>query len=164
MNKRWYKIFELSVKALLAYAKPGNGCWYFDLDREATKNCIKLPVREQKENALFDQLMIMRNKPLTSKDGAVITDLSEVIFYADFSGIFDRDAGNPYYATLQDKAKSLFIPGNLMLDLGGGQKCCQRTTTRKISPLRHHRTRIQNQWIVRLWLKNCRGWTRKKLR
>ncbi len=123
MNKRWYKIFELSVKALLAYAKPGNGCWYFDLDREATKNCIKLPVREQKENALFDQLMIMRNKPLTSKDGAVITDLSEVIFYADFSGIFDRDAGNPYYATLQDKAKSLFIPGNLMLDLGGGQKC-----------------------------------------
>jgi len=123
MNKTWYKIYEISVRALLAYAKPCSGGWYFFLDKAATERCLKLPVREQEENALFDQLMIMRGRPITSKDGTVIDSLAEDIFYADFSGIFDRDAGNPYYASLQDKAKSLFIPGNLMLDLGGGQKC-----------------------------------------
>ncbi|MBR1739049.1 MAG: hypothetical protein IJ737_02055 [Ruminococcus sp.] len=122
MNKTWYKIYEISVRALLAYAKPCSGGWYFFLDKTATERCLKLPVREQEENALFDQLMIMRGRPITSKDGTVIDSLAEDIFYADFSGIFDRNAGNPYYATLQSKAKSLFLPGNLMLDFGGGQK------------------------------------------
>lgn len=122
MNKTWYKIFEVSVRALLAYGKPCSGGWYFFLDKTATERCLKLPVREQEENALFDQLMIMRGRPISSKDGTVIDSLAEDIFYADFSGIFDRDAGNPYYATLQAKAKSLFQPGNLMLDFGGGQK------------------------------------------
>ncbi len=68
MNKTWYKIYDVSVRALLSYAKPCSGGWYFFLDKAATERCLKLPVREQEENALFDQLMIMRGRPITSKE------------------------------------------------------------------------------------------------
>lgn len=124
MHKCWFKIYELSVRAVLAYAKQsGGGSYHFDLDRAATESCIKLPVREQEENALFDQLMLMKNHSLKMKEGEVVSDLSEVIFFADFSGIFDRNSNSPYFAELQNKAKWLFLPGNVYLDLGGGKQC-----------------------------------------
>ena len=116
MHKCWFKIYELSVRAMLAYAKPNSGgSYYFDLDRAATESCMKLPVREQEENALFNQLMLMKNHSLKMKEGEVISDLSEVIFFADFSGIFDRSASSPYYAELQNKAKWLFFRGTFIL-------------------------------------------------
>lgn len=124
MHKCWFRIYELSVRAMLAYAKLcGDGSYRFDLDRAATESCIKLPVREQTENALFDQLMMMKDHKFKAKENEVIPNLLEVIFYADFSGIFDRNSDDPYYAELQAKAKWLFLPGNVWLDLGGGQKC-----------------------------------------
>ena len=124
MHKCWFKIYELSVRAMLAYAKPNSGgSYYFDLDRAATESCIKLPVREQEENALFDQLMLMKNHSLKMKEGEVISDLSEVIFFADFSGIFDRNSNSLYFAELQNKAKWMFFPGNVYLDFGGGKQC-----------------------------------------
>ena len=124
MHKCWFRIYELSVRAMLAYAKPNcGGSYFFDLDRAATESCIKLPVREQEENALFDQLMLMRDRNVRLNEGEVISDLSEVIFYADFSGIFDRSASSPYYAELQNKAKWMFFPGNVYLDFGGGKQC-----------------------------------------
>ena len=124
MHKCWFKIYELSVRAMLAYAKPcSDGSYCFDLDRSATESCIKLPVREQEENALFDQLMLMKDHNFKAKEGEVLSDLSETIFFADFSGIFDRNPNSPYFAELQNKAKWLFLPGNVRLDLGSGSQC-----------------------------------------
>ena len=123
MHKCWFRIYELSVRVMLAYAKPCDGGYVIDLDRAATGNCIKLPVREQEENALFDQLMTMRKPDFKGKEGEVVSALSEIIFFADFSGIFDRSTESPYYANLQEKAKSVFVPGNVYLDLGSGRQC-----------------------------------------
>ena len=123
MSKTWYKIYEISVRALLAYGKPCSGGWYFFLDKAATERCLKLPVREQEENALFDQLMMMRKLDFKGKAGEVVSELSKIIFFADFSGIFDRSSESPYYAGLQEKAKSLFRPGSVYLDLGSGRHC-----------------------------------------
>ena len=123
MHKCWFRIYELSVRAMLAYAKPCDGGYTIDLDRAATGNCIKLPVREQEENALFDQLMMLRKPDFKGKEGEVVSELSELIFFADFSGIFDRSSDSPYYAGLQEKAKSLFRPGSVYFDLGSGRQC-----------------------------------------
>ncbi|MBR1384147.1 MAG: hypothetical protein IJ555_10145 [Ruminococcus sp.] len=123
MHKCWFRIYELSVRAMLAYAKPCDGGYTIDLDRAATENCIKLPVRKQEENALFDQLMMLRKPVFKGKEGEVVSELSDIIFFADFSGIFDRSSESPYYAGLQENAKSLFRPGSVYLDLGGGRQC-----------------------------------------
>ncbi len=123
MHKCWFRIYELSVRTMLAYAKSCDGGYTIDLDRAATENCIRLPVREQEENALFDQLMTMRKPDFKGKEGEVVSALSEIIFFADFSGIFDRSTESLYYANLQEKAKSMFVPGNVYLDLGSGRQC-----------------------------------------
>ena len=118
MSKRWYRIYELSVRAMLAYAKPEGDGFKIRLGRIAAESCMNRRSPEQEENALFDQLTVMLNGELKPNDGEVITDLEDVIFYADFSGIFDRNS--KYCIGLQKKAESLFRPEGVEIDLGGG--------------------------------------------
>lgn len=49
-----------------------------------------------------------------------ITELSDVIFYMDFSGIFDRDSGKRMNRLRQEKARELFRPEGISLDFGSG--------------------------------------------
>ena len=45
-------------------------------------------------------------------------DLSAVLCYVDFSGIFDRNGVSPRVARLQALAEELFRPEGVTLDLG----------------------------------------------
>ena len=49
-------------------------------------------------------------------------DLSTVLCYVDFSGIFDRNPASPRVARLQALAEALFRPEGVTLDLGGGPR------------------------------------------
>ncbi len=52
--------------------------------------------------------------------GKVVTDLSEILFYMDFSGIFDRTGRQRKYMDRQKKAESMFRPDGIILDFGSG--------------------------------------------
>ena len=53
-------------------------------------------------------------------DGQLVTDLSDIIFYMDFSGIFDRSGVRKKHLIRQEKAKALFRPEGVSLDFGSG--------------------------------------------
>ena len=57
---------------------------------------------------------------LVPKNQRVISDLSEIIFYMDFGGIFDHRTGRKKYLTRQKKAEAMFRPEGITLDFGGG--------------------------------------------
>lgn len=57
----------------------------------------------------------------TPEEGKLVTDLADVIFYMDFSGIFDRTSQEKKYTDRQVKAKSMFRPEGITLDFGSGK-------------------------------------------
>lgn len=54
---------------------------------------ITFRAHEQDDNALFYQTMcVLHGDAFTgAPEGQLVTDLSDIIFYMDFSGIFDRE-------------------------------------------------------------------------
>ena len=82
----------------LSYAAQENGQWYFALDRAATEKCKRFSaLHEQDGNALFFQIMcVLKGDDFSEPtDDQLIDGLSDVIFYMDFSGIFDRSSTLP---------------------------------------------------------------------
>ncbi len=116
-----YKIFELSARAVLSYAKEQEEGYSFTIDAAETKKCVSLAT-EQDGNALFYQIMcvLYEDDFLVPKNQRVISDLSEIIFYMDFGGIFDHRTGRKKYLTWQKKAEAMFRPEGITLDFGGG--------------------------------------------
>ena len=119
-----YKIYTLSASALLAYAQDGeDGCYSFALNAKATEKCkIYSALHEQQDCALFFQAMCVLHGDsyrLPVKD-ALVNNLSDVICYVDFSGIFDRDAALNRHTVRQKKAESIFRPEGITLDFGNG--------------------------------------------
>ena len=119
-----YKIYTLSATALMAYAQEGaEGGYAFTLNAKATEKCKVLSsLHEQQDCALFFQAMcVLRgdNYQLPMED-TLISDLSDVICYVDFSNIFDRNAAQNRHAVRQKKAESMFRPEGITLDLGAG--------------------------------------------
>lgn len=55
-------------------------------------------------------------------DDRLIVGLSDVIFYMDFSGIFDRSSTLPRQQIRQEKARDMFRPEGVCLDLGAGPR------------------------------------------
>ena len=53
-------------------------------------------------------------------EDTLISDLSDVICYVDFSNIFDRNAAQNRHAVRQKKAESMFRPEGIVLDFGAG--------------------------------------------
>ena len=98
MDQSKYRIFELSARAVMSYAAQENGQWHFALDRAATEKCKRVSaLHEQDGNALFFQIMCVVQGDDFSEptDDRPIEGLSDVIFYMDFSGIFDRSSTLP---------------------------------------------------------------------
>ena len=98
MGQSKYRIFELSARAVMSYAAQENGQWHFALDRAATEKCKRVSaLHEQDGNALFFQIMCVVQGGDFSEptDDRPIEGLSDVIFYMDFSGIFDRSSTLP---------------------------------------------------------------------
>lgn len=116
-----YKIYDLSVRAILSYSKPDGDSHNTIIDKTALRSCLKHSVHEQEDNALFYQIMcVLHNDKFVVGKSELVNDISDIIFYADFSRIFDRDSSSPYYAKLQKKAESLFTPKGVSIDFGSG--------------------------------------------
>lgn len=119
-----YRIYRLSARAVMGYAEK-NGDWFsFCLNKTATERCKINAPHEQEDNALFYQIMdeLYGGKFTRPADGKIITDLSDVIFYMDFSGVFDRASQEKKYTQRQLKAKSMFCPEGVTLDFGSGKR------------------------------------------
>jgi len=118
-----YKIYELSVRAILAHAKvQADGSYTFHLGAKLTDRCKSMgATHEQEDNALFYQIMCELHKDdFTLPDDSVIEDLADIIFYADFTGIFDHTSQQKKYIERQKKAEAMFRPEGVTLDFGSG--------------------------------------------
>ena len=121
---RRYRIYLLSAKTILSYAKEEGGAVTIALNRDATRRC-QLPGRqEQEENALFFQIQCALHGDgfIPTEEPGVVEDLSSVLCYVDFSGFFDRNPTSPRVARLQALAEVLFRPEGATLDLGNGPR------------------------------------------
>ena len=121
-----YRIYELSARAVISYGRQQEGTYTFHLSAAETERCKSLSVpHEQDDNALFYQIMcVLHGDAFTGKPGGqLVTDLSDIIFYMDFSGIFDRSGARKKYRIRQEKAKALFRPEGVSLDFGSGPHC-----------------------------------------
>lgn len=119
-----YRIYLLSAKSILSYAKEEGGAVTIALNRDATRRCVVSDRQEQEENALFFQIQCaLHGDGFTpTEESGVVEDLSTVLCYVDFSGIFDRNGVSPRVARLQALAEALFRPEGVTLDLGDGPR------------------------------------------
>ena len=118
-----YRIYELSARAVISYGRQQDGTYTFHLSAAETEKCKSLSApHEQDDNALFYQIMcVLHGDAFTGRPGGqLVTDLSDIIFYMDFSGIFDRSGARKKYRVRQEKAKALFRPEGVSLDFGSG--------------------------------------------
>ena len=121
--KRKYKLRTLSVRSLIGYAIAEDSERYsFHLSANATRKCFLYNAEEQDDCALFHQIMCVLHGgsfPALDPEQEVVPDLEDVIFYADFSGIFDHSRSQRYMDR-QKKAESMFRPEGVCLDFGTG--------------------------------------------
>ena len=118
-----YRIYELSARAVISYGRQQDGTYTFHLSAAETEKCKSLSApHEQDDNALFYQIMcVLHGDAFTGRPGGqLVTDLSDIIFYMDFSGIFDRSGARKKYRVRQEKAKALFRSEGVSLDFGSG--------------------------------------------
>ena len=112
---RRYRIYLLSAQSILSYAKEEGGAVSIALNRDATRRCVVSDRQEQEENALFFQIQCaLHGDGFTpTEEPGVVEDLSAVLCYVDFSGIFDRNGTSPRQAKLQALAEELFRPADI---------------------------------------------------
>lgn len=118
-----YRIYELSARAVISSGRQQEGTYAFHLSAAETERCKSLSVpHEQDDNALFYQIMcVLHGDAFTGRPGGqLVTDLSDIIFYMDFSGIFDRSGARKKHLIRQEKARALFRPEGVSLDFGSG--------------------------------------------
>ena len=118
-----YKIHQLSARAVMGYAKEtAQGFYSFQLTHAATEKCKASTQVDQDDNALFYQIMDELNGGSFTlpTDGKVVIDLSEILIYLDFAGIFDRTGIQKKYIDRQKKAECMFRPEGITLDFGSG--------------------------------------------
>lgn len=119
-----YRIYELSARAVMSYAVQEDGQYRFVLDRASTERCkSRTALHEQDSNALFFQIMCVLHGDSFDepREDTLLTGLSDVIFYMDFSGIFDRSSLRDIQRLRQEKARDMFRPEGVCLDFGSGQ-------------------------------------------
>ena len=121
-----YRIYELSARALISHAEEQGGVYRVRLDRSTTEKCfVSGAAHEQEDNALFYQIMCaLHGDGFEAPCGdRLVPDLSDIIFYMSFEHIFDRNGQQKKYGLRQQKAKDLFRPEGIVLDLGSGAQC-----------------------------------------
>ena len=123
MQKIKYRIYRLYARAVMGYGQRDGDWFSFSLNKSATEQCKINAPHEQEDNALFYQIMdeLHGGDFSAPEDRKIVTDLADVIFYMDFSGIFDRASQEKKYVDRQLKAKSMFRPEGITLDFGSGK-------------------------------------------
>ena len=117
-----YQIYELSARAVMSYATEQDGVYTFALNRSATEHC-KVPgaKHEQDSCAMFHQLMYqLHGKGWRERSDEKVTALSDVLFYMNFAGIFDRRGTGRTQQARREKARDMFRPEGITLDFGSG--------------------------------------------
>lgn len=119
-----YRIPMISVAALTAFAKEiGEDVFSYTLNKSETDSVImRNGTPLQDDNAVFFQTMciIKGEEYIQPKTDTVIEDLSDIILYFDFAGIFDKHSSGLKKAIRSKKAESLFRPEGVTLDFGNG--------------------------------------------
>lgn len=119
-----YRIRELSALAILRNAREAkDGNYSFLLSEDATRKCITCHAPQTQDDcALFFQTMcVFHGDYFKLPLGVtVIPDLEDILFYVDFSGIFDRKAVQKKYLDRQKQAEAMFRPDGITLDFGRG--------------------------------------------
>ena len=117
-----YQIYELSARAVMSYAAERDGVYTFALSRSATEHCrVPDAKHEQDSCAMFHQLMYqLHGKGWRERGEEKITALSDVLFYMDFAGIFDRRGTGKAQMVRREKVRDMFRPQGITLDFGGG--------------------------------------------
>ena len=117
-----YQIYELSARAVMSYATEQDGVYTFALNRSATEHC-KVPGAKHEQNscAMFHQLMYqLHGNSWRERGEEKITALSDVLFYMDFAGIFDRRGTGRTQQARREKARDMFRPEGITLDFVSG--------------------------------------------
>jgi len=125
MPQARYQIFQMSARAVMSYATETEGGYSFDLSASATEKCkSRTTAHEQDSNAMFFQIMcvLFGDSYTEPSDGALITGLSDAIFYMDFDRVFDRSAASKKQRVRQEKARAMFRPEGVGLDFGSGPR------------------------------------------
>lgn len=116
-----YRIYELSVIKMLRYAKETDDGYVLQINSQNTRLCINGSAPQvQDDCALFYQMMLEMYGERASFRSIVSSALQYVLFFADFSGIFDRQAVRKQYADRQAAARDMFRPEGIVVDLGKG--------------------------------------------
>lgn len=118
-----YRIYTLSARAVIGYGKENaDGFYDFEMSRSATDKCKVTGKDEQEDCALFFQILceLHGDQYRLPDEDKLICDLSDIIFYMDFSGIFDRIVKQQKYILRQQKAEAMFRPDGITLDFGSG--------------------------------------------
>ena len=117
-----YQIYELSARAVMSYAAEQDGVYTFALNRSATEHC-KVPgaKHEQDSCAMFHQMMYqLHGKGWRERGEEKVTSLSDVLFYMDFAGIFDRRGTGKTQQARREKSRDMFRPEGITLEFGSG--------------------------------------------
>lgn len=119
-----YKIHELSARAMMRYtAEASEQVYTYNLNENETFKCISFSAPQvQDDCALFYQTMcVIHGDDFKTPLGVdVIPDLSDILIYVDFSGIFDRKVDQKKYTDRQKQAEYMFRPEGVTLDFGNG--------------------------------------------
>lgn len=121
MSQNKYKIYRLSARAVMGYGRQNaDGYYFFELNKSAIEKCKDPAQSLQDDNALFYQIMDELHGGSVPLHDGVVSELSGIIFYMDFAGIFDRTGRQKKYMDRQKKAESMFHPEGITLDFGSG--------------------------------------------
>ena len=118
-----YRIYELSARAVISYSREQDGTYTFHLSAAETEKCkSRSAPHEQDDNALFYQIMcVLHGDAFTGRPGGrLVADLSDIIFYMDFSSIFDRSGARKKHLIRQEKAKAQIRPEGVSQEFGSG--------------------------------------------
>ena len=120
-TKTKYRIYELSARAIILNAKKDDdGSYYFYLREAATRKCISFSAPETQDDcALFYQTMAVLHNGDVRASG-IVDDLKDIIIYVDFSDVLGKNSNRTNCVDRLDKAKAMFRPEGVSLDLGSG--------------------------------------------
>ena len=123
MNIQRYRIYELSARAVMSYAREENGIYRYDLNPKAVAQCLASAAsHEQDSNALFFQILseLHGKRYRETATDSVNEELAEILFYMNFQRVFDTMGLRQRDRIRQKKAEWMFSPEGITLDFGNG--------------------------------------------
>ncbi len=117
----WFRIYTLSAIAVMQNAESSrDGVFSFYLREDAVKKCLAHGAPEVQEPCpLFDQILYEMYPEGVLQHG-IMEQLSDILFFMDFSRVFDRTYRQKKYQDRQAKARDMFRPEGITMDFGHG--------------------------------------------